>query len=352
MRPGASNVVLLGSSNCLLASGFVPSLLQGFEMHGIAIDEFRNLAIGATPCTLGLEQLAALPAGNAPDILVIEYAITDVHLARPERLELWKASFEGIIRHALDRNPSCRIFPVIFGQRSFEKTEIWAPYLPLMFDLERHYECVHIIDIDGFMKRRFSGVHFKNLYADEHHYSPGAAHGVGLHIAGVIANRLRRPPMALKPDKLYNNCFDRVVVLDLSEVCPAQRVFENSVFCLKTGVIRQGESVEVHFPGRLISATFVASQDSGSMQMSTNTDSFFAHTNNLHVENGKFSFLLCGLFCHWVDFSIPAKPCFMEIKATAEKDAQAVWRPFLNMRPTTVPRPSVYLRTALIELPL
>jgi hypothetical protein len=103
--------LILGGSNSLKRGGYTDTLRR--TLRDVT---FVNLAVGATPCVMGLERCAEV-ADDHFDVVIIEYLINDFGLGGPEGLPLWRAGYEGLMREVLRLWPEARIVAVQLGRR-------------------------------------------------------------------------------------------------------------------------------------------------------------------------------------------------------------------------------------------
>ncbi len=78
------------------------------------------MAVGGTTSAYGLFRLKSGDALEQSDLLIIEYALNDAFIYGDERRQFrhWARIYEGILRHALTRNPRLKICTLVFGARN------------------------------------------------------------------------------------------------------------------------------------------------------------------------------------------------------------------------------------------
>lgn len=198
------------------------------------------------------------------DAFIIEFAINDYGLCRPETWPFYCSAVEGLVREILRRNNHAKIFSILLGRRSPETAAISRQVLEFSQSLSDHYG-VHTVPVDSRLKETLAEADFKAAFSDDLHYKRPIAIGiVGKFVGDTIAAVLQSaPPPRFDAPALSGDTFEGSVAtsaLDLLER-PAI-VFENSRYVERAVEIFAGETVKVSVPGRLLLARFVSCANS------------------------------------------------------------------------------------------
>lgn len=304
------SVTILGGSNTVMEPGYLSTALGMAERRGVRLDVAANLAVGGTTSACGLYRLKAEEAAAASDLLVIEYALNDAFIHGDERrpVRQWARLYEGVIRHALARNPRLRIVSLIFGARN-------GSFLSAVpgIDSGIHYLSAwygtHVVDVSGELVRRYGRdvVTHPQFYSDQGHYARPIATGM---VADIVAEGLARAAEAgprsapLPPPVDAGNFADAGILTgaDLARLAgrPTTR-YENRRFGFDAFDLGEDALCFRLEGGKLVALLYVADAATGGLAiLRGDSDEVEAAMMKSGVANGKFRFLAGMLPCDFL----------------------------------------------------
>ncbi|WEK49219.1 MAG: SGNH/GDSL hydrolase family protein [Candidatus Kaistia colombiensis] len=325
----ALRTIVIGGSNTVMQPGYWPTLLARMAQRGMPLEVVADLSVGGTTSGFGLFQLKANDHHLAEaDVLIIEYALNDAFVYGDERRPFrhWARFYEGVIRHALARNPKLHIVSLVFGQRggayisSVPSIDAGMHYISDWYDTA-------IVDVSRHLMRRFGRdvVTDPSFYADQGHYARPIATTL---VADIIAEDLERilaAPFRPRgvPPPIDPHHFADAKIIDaktLIETCglPA-RVYSNRRFAATTadlGAFR----LKLDFDrGRPLAMAYVCAPDISALEIAMAGETVEAAMLKGGVRDGAFKFLLSMLSC---DFLYPG-PALLQEPATFSCSIQA-----------------------------
>ncbi len=305
----ALRTIVIGGSNTVMQPGYWPSLLTSMARRGHALDVVADLSVGGTTSGFGLFQLKSHPGLAEADLLIIEYALNDAFVYGDERRPFrhWARFYEGIIRHALELNPSLRIVSLVFGARGGTYVSSVPSIDAGMHYISDWYE-TSVINVSRSLMRRFGRevVTDPAFYSDQGHYARPIATSI---VSDIVADELERVlslpvrPRAL-PVAVDPHHFAGASIIDaktLIETCglPA-REYKNRRFAATTADLG-GHRLKLQFEkGRPLAFSYVCSPEIGALQVTMGGETVEAAMLKGGVRDGNFKFLLSMLSCEFL----------------------------------------------------
>jgi hypothetical protein len=338
------NVLALGGSNTRMIAGYTKWLREELQAMESAPLVFDNLALGANTCLLGIVSLLEHHAAREYDLIVIEYSVNDYAMVASNDLDLWRASFEGLIRMVSLRWPRARTCCLMLGRSNVDET-LWERQMAETRHIAAHYPAVLLADAQA--KLRQSGVPELEIYADPMHFAPAAQQAAGRMVAELVRNAAPLNPSPL-PARLHPHALDNVGAMDLSAFAldGQAREFSNSVVQVRATTMRLGDRLRVDVPGVPVCVVFVSTPGCGSFLMSSGDDHALVHTLHDGVRDGKFPFLPLSAYGRWWKYS--PGPRSVSFEALPFTDRPADW-PTFHVVPSSEAQPVVHLSKLLFR---
>lgn len=257
--------------------------------------KLTNASVGGNTSVFGLLSLKLGDEVEANDVIVVEFAINDYSLCRPETWPFYCSSVEGMVRDILHRNRFAQVFLILLGRRAQEAAETSQKMFEFSLELSKNYG-VHTVGVDSHLKKTLSAEEFRNAYSDDLHYKRHIATDVvGPYVANCIAS-VWHAPLAPRWDSpaVSADTFEPAVAISARDLLDRPVVtFENSRFAEHTLEIKAGETVKVAVPGRILLARFVSC--SNSCQVKITESHGKKHTFDSarpEMDGDRFSFLI------------------------------------------------------------
>jgi hypothetical protein len=305
----AFRTIVIGGSNTVMQPGYWPSLLTNMARRGLALDVAADLSVGGTTSGFGLFQLKAHGGLADADLLIIEYALNDAFVYGDERRPFrhWARFYEGIIRYALEQNPSLRIVSLVFGARGGSYVNAVPSIDAGMHYISDWYE-TSIINVSRSLMRRFGRevVTDPGFYSDQGHYARPIATTL---VADIVADELEqaliapvRPralPLAVDPQHFAGaRVIDAKTLIERYGL-PA-REYKNRRFAATTADLG-GHRLKLEFEkGRPLAFSYVCAPEVGALQVAMPTETIEAAMLKGGVRDGTFKFLLSMLSCEFL----------------------------------------------------
>jgi len=304
---------VIGGSNTVMQPGYLPQLLEMSARRGVHLDIVADLSVGGTTSAYGLYGLKTSKAIEQSDLLIMEYALNDAFIYGDERRQFrhWARLHEGILRHALARNPTLRICTLILGARNGS----WVNSVPSI-DAGIHYlaDCygTACIDVPRELLRRFGHEVVTNpaFYADQGHYSRPIATGM---LADVAAEKLsalatgpwREAGAAHLPPPVDPEHFADAEVVTAETLFTLARdagvvSFNNRRFSLNAIDLARHELTLKLDGGKLLGVFHVSSGDTAPLALHRNDTGYACSLLKGGVRDGKFKFLAAMLPCEFL----------------------------------------------------
>ncbi|TDQ83360.1 hypothetical protein A8950_1646 [Dongia mobilis] len=325
MMRSALRTTIIGGSNTVMQPGYLGQLVTMSAQRGVPLEIVADLAIGGTTSAFGLYQLKTSAALEQSDLLLIEYVINDAFIYGDERRQFrhWARLYEGIIRHALARNPKLRICTLIFGARNGS----WLSSVPAI-DAGIHYisdyygtDC---IDLSRALMRRFGRevVSDAGFYADQGHYARPVVTGLVADLAAeaiqrLAAGRWQEMPTAGLPPAIDPDHFAAAEVIDAATLFAAARdagmaAYHNRRFSLDAVDLAEHE-VSLTLEGGLLLGIFhVSEPQTAPLALYRNEMGYACSLLKGGVRDGKFKFLAAMLPCEFLYGADLLKPLGVE----------------------------------------
>lgn len=292
-------LLLVGGSNTVMKSGYVD---QTLEILGDQISSVTNIAVGGSPCVLGLDQMRGVPDIESCDAVIIEYMINDCILVkRPgDGKTTWLHAYEGLIRYLRRRNPGLRIISVLFGRRHKTFFEVQDYMRAEIVRLSAHYAC-HVIDIDGHFRSQYKGnmAGYEALYVDAAHYRrPDVTQIIADIVAPALKAVLDAPaPSGDLPTALTQPPFDEADYVELSTKASEHhpvKAFTNRRYTKETLFLKAGEEISLDDLGQMVVISYVSGPDSCALLIRETDRDIVIDTLHSEVAEGKYAFLIKG----------------------------------------------------------
>jgi hypothetical protein len=328
-RPNPVNVLFLGGSNTLLSRGYVDSVRQiAAQVYGQEL-RIENRAVGGNSSIHGIEILAGVPALTDFDVIFIEYAVNDIF--SNHTMQAWDAGYEGLLRAILQAHPSARIVNLLLSPRKPRSEERKEAIFSRTWELSRHYG-VECVDVDAYLRveLQLSSEEFAALYSDNAHYKrPIVSALIGNFICNHVFGRAAVPALFPVPAVHEVNFQDAAVVdfTAIDQYGTVRRDFRNSKFSCVSREVQPGFEYEVELPGSVISLSFIAAPESGTLMVAEeNEPPFLMETLHTEVKSERFAFLIRCFLLGWKDWSKPkhTRPRRVRFSLAASSQAQSV----------------------------
>lgn len=291
------NILFLGGSNTVMRNGYVDALVASLEDRLGPVSRVTNLAAGGNSTVHGLMLAMQQPDLADYDIVVIEYGVNDVKLAKSDGIDAWKGATEGLVRRLLAARPDVHVVFALFGRRDMHKRYMFRPAESTV-EIAAHYaptQRVTLVDIDHLFRDVLfrDEAEFADLYVDRSHYRrPAIARLVGALIGSGILGAPARAAAPL-PEPLYPWHFAGAKLVDLVGAPETARVFVNSRYTVSTRPIGLGETVTIELPGAIAGIEFVAIPTAATLVLQEEGEAPVAlHTRHSRTGEANYPFLL------------------------------------------------------------
>lgn len=291
------NILFLGGSNTVMRNGYVDALVASLEDRLGPVSRITNLAAGGNSIVHGLMLAMQQPDLADYDIVVIEYGVNDVKLAKSDGIDAWKGATEGLVRRLLAARPDVHVVFALFGRQDMQKRYMFRPAESTV-ELAAHYaptQRVTLVDIDHLFRDVLfrDQAEFADLYVDRSHYRrPAIARLVGALIASGILGAPTRAAAPL-PEPLYPWHFAGAKLVDLVGDPETARVFANSRYTVPARPIGLGETVTIELPGAIVGIEFVAIPTAATLLLQEEGEAPVAlHTRHARTGEANYPFLL------------------------------------------------------------
>lgn len=327
---------IIGGSNTVMQPGYLAQLATMTAQRGVPLDIVADLAIGGTTSAYGLYALKMSEAVEKSDLLLIEYVINDAFIYGDERRQFrhWARLYEGIIRHALARNPRLKVCTLIFGARNGS----WINSVPSI-DAGIHYLSdyygIQCVDLPRLLMRRFSRdvVIDPAFHADQGHYSRPVVTGMVADLAAeAIAdfaattwrNDVALPlPPAIDPDH-----FAEAEVIDARALFRAASdlgliAYQNRRFALDAVDLLHHDLSLTLESGKLLGVFHVSEPGTQPLALYRESAGYACSLLKGSVRDGKFPFLAAMLPCEFLYGAELLQPSGTEKLRLTRVDAKA-----------------------------
>ncbi len=341
--------IVIGGSNTVMEPGYLSQLLGATAARGIELDIVENLAVGGTTSAYGLFRLKASAALERADLLLIEYALNDAFIYGDERRQFrhWARIYEGILRHALARNPRLRIVTLIFGARNGS----WLNSVPSIDAGIRYLSDWYgagIIDVSRELIRRFGRqvVTDPAFYIDQGHYSRPVATAMVADIAAdAMGEALARARLGALPPAVDPEHFADATIISAADIFDAAdgaklSEFHNRRFAFSAVDLAQHRLRLDLEGGKLIGIFHMSTPSVGSLALTRNGVLHHCSLLKGGVRDGKFKFLAAMLPCEFLygaDLLAPAEKESYELGLAGDDPAAKVHVAKDNVTPAKAP---------------
>lgn len=304
---------IIGGSNTVMEPGYLGQMLAMMGQQGAPLDIVANLAVGGTTSAYGLYCLKKCNTIESSDLLLIEYALNDAFIYGDERRQFrhWARMYEGIIRHALSRNPGIRICTIILGSRNGSWTNSIPSIDAGIHYLSNYYE-LDLIDIPRLLLRRYGPTVVADpaLYVDQGHYSRPVVTGMVADLAaealaGIVSAHGQRDRTMVVPPAVDPEHFGDAEVIDAHEIFAAAGdagllAYHNRRFSLDAVDLAQHELTLALAGGKLLGVFHVSELTTATMSLYRNDSGYSCSLLKAGVRDGKFKFLSAMLPCEFL----------------------------------------------------
>lgn len=295
---GASDlrVLILGGSNSVMDPGYMPAFEE--QLQTVRKVSVSNLAVGANSCLTGLEK-AKTTDPSAFDVVVIEYFINDFPLYYQQGEAFWLATYEGLLRYLLSKNPTLQVVSLLLGRRDEKFYAVQDGMRAHLNTMAERYG-INILDFDELAKSKHSDAMFTKLYSDGLHYArPSTTEWVGAELAKRVATLSQQTPQpriisTIPP--LSPHPFTAAQSVRFDAVAPPEferRDLSNSRYQTQVVHLPQDSQMTLQPNGPLLSISYASTPDTGQLVMTTGTrPPEILYTLHREVETGQFRMLL------------------------------------------------------------
>lgn len=327
---------IIGGSNTVMQPGYLAQLCAMTAQRGVPLDVVADLAVGGTTSAYGLYALKMSDTLEKSDLLLIEYVINDAFIYGDERRQFrhWARLYEGIIRHALTRNPRIKICTLIFGARNGS----WLNSVPSI-DAGIHYLSdyygIDQVDVPRLLLRRFGRdvVSDPHFHADQGHYSRPVVTGIVADLAaeaitGFAATRWQNNVAQPLPPAIDPEHFAEAEVIDSKGLFRAASdlglvAYQNRRFSLDAIDLAQHEVSLTLEGGKLLGVFHVSEPDILPLAIQRGDDGYACSLLKGGVRDGKFPFLAAMLPCEFLYGADLLQPSGTETLRLARGEAKA-----------------------------
>ncbi|UDM08501.1 SGNH/GDSL hydrolase family protein [Halomonas sp. NyZ770] len=280
------NILFVGGSNLVIKQGISTLIPECLRNSGISVDNVYNIAVGATPCLFGLENLTLFKKKQI-DLVFIEYGINDLPLFANDRV-LWEQAFTSLLTSLKSKYPSAHIVTILLGR---QKERFWNNQQRMhnkMKTLSDRSGAL-VVDIDTLLKEKAAVAGgFEKFYLDESHYS---SPGVTRYISEVVVSEYLLSQLVGFFDK-KTSASSKDKKLNVYGLPGAVECYENSRFHKQTTVLEKNESVALYVKGAPVAISFISANDSCSLLLESEFGNKIINTKRKKATLGKFSFIL------------------------------------------------------------
>lgn len=251
---------------------------------GLDVNNTFNIAVGATPCLFGFENLTLFRKKEI-DLVFIEYGINDLPLFVNDRL-LWEKAFDGLLSLVRRKYPQAQIVTIILGR---QKERFWKNQdrMHQKMTLISNSHGALVVNVDELLKRKINEVsEFEKYYLDDSHYS---SPNVTQYVADTIASEylLNRSLGFFENSRASSFSNDG---LKLFSIPGEVECFENSRFHKQTTILDKNKSIEIEVKGTPVAISFSSVSESCSLLIEMNGHKKIINTRRKKI--GKLSFVL------------------------------------------------------------
>lgn len=293
-------VTVIGGSNTVMEPGYLGQSLRAAALRGVEIGEVENLAIGGTTSACGLYRLKTAARLEESDVLLIEFALNDAFIYGDERRPTrhWARLYEGLLRHALLRNPRLKIVSLVFGARSGSFLQS-VPAIDAGIHYLSAWYGTTVVDVSRALLRRHGRevVEHPGFYADQGHYArPLATAMVAEIVADALVEAAKAPPRAAAlPEPVDPGEFGAAGVVEAADLAALAgatlRRFENRRFGFD-GFDAAAHDVSFRLTGgQLLGLLYVAEAATGTLEIERDGAVRQAALAKGGVTAGRFRFL-------------------------------------------------------------
>lgn len=312
--PTTLRTTIIGGSNTVMEPGYLGQMLAATERQGVRLDVIENMAVGGTTSAYGLFRLKTSDALERSDLLIIEYALNDAFIYGDERRQFrhWARIYEGILRHALARNPKIKICTLVFGARNGS----WLGSVPSI-DAGIHYLSdwygTTQIDVSRLLMRRYGRevVTDAAFYSDQGHYTRPIATAMVADLAAEAivtaaqsaawrAGTATSLPPAVDPDH-----FADAGVIDVPTIFRAAKdaplvEYHNRRFDLTAIDIARYKLTLKLDGGKLLGVFHVSTPGTAPLALTRGDSGYHCSLLKGGVRDGKFKFLAAMMPCEFL----------------------------------------------------
>ncbi|MGP5307793.1 SGNH/GDSL hydrolase family protein [Vreelandella alkaliphila] len=313
------NILFVGGSNLVIKQGISTLIPECLKRAGESVGNVYNIAVGATPCLFGLENLSLFKKKEI-DLVFVEYGINDMPLYANDRV-LWETAFDGLLSLTKKKFPKAHVITILLGR---QKERFWKNQQRMhqkMKTISESYGAL-VVNIDEMLKQKSNSVDdFSKFYLDDSHYS---SPNVTQYISDVVVGEyfLNKSLGYFASSKKIVN---KGVGLNVYGLPGQVECFENSRFHKQTTVLEKNETVELKVKGSPVAVSFISASDSCSLLVEMSGHKKIINTKRKRATLGKFSFILkqiplYNIFDKKVDLE-----SFQTIKLTAIDKDSLLW---------------------------
>lgn len=278
------NVLFIGGSNLVIRQGISTLIPKALLDAGEEVSNVYNIAVGATPCLFGYENLTLFRKKDI-DVIFIEYGINDLPLFVNDRL-LWEKAFDGLISLAKKKYPSAQIVTIVLGR---QKERFWKNQQRMhqkMTAISGSHGAL-VVNVDEILKRKINTVdEFEKFYLDDSHYS---SPNVTQYISDIVVGEYLLSRSLGFFDSI-KKIFAAKKELKLQSLSGLVECFENSRFHKQTTILDKNETLEIKVKGIPVAISFSSTSESCSLLIEVNGYKKIINTRRKKV--GRLSFVL------------------------------------------------------------
>jgi hypothetical protein len=350
MQKKTIHIAVFGGSNSAKVPGYLDTVAEILERDFDL--KFVNAAVGGNTSLFGLLSAKFGDAIETSDVVLIEYAINDYSLCRPETWPFYCGTVEGLVREILNRNNHAHIFLIQLGRRAQDFAAYSENMLEFSLTLSAHYG-VHTVAVDSHLRQTLDADAFKKAYSDDLHYRLTTSTGiVGPYVAQAITAVLQSPTTPrFDAPPVSADTFEGSVALRAADLIPLPTItFDNSRYSERAIEIRAGESLKVSVPGRLLLAGFVACANSCRVTVTENSGKTMTFESARPEKEGDdFPFLIRSVPFSRRDWATIEKGKWNELTISAlPRDGSVTVKSDVPLKPARSAGPAFYLSSFLV----
>jgi len=293
-------ITVIGGSNSLLKTGYVPIVVNLLEQAQGEAVELNNLAIGNTFSHFGFWQILTKNNHHDSDVIIIEYALNDQELSSSRLFNQWANIYEGIISKLRKDNPKAQIIAPLFMTRKAIQNPKITTFLSGAALINLRYS-IDSIDVTQLLYSLGGAQYWdapKDWYRDGPHYNKNIQAIIGKEVVDRIIKGAGRsfykeyfpvssdffinPKSAAKEGNIQRifHCAEKLIT------------YKNSIVEEKAAVFTKNTPLKFSVKGKLLALIIISTKDDGVIKINFNNETAFASLRRKIFDNDNSKFLL------------------------------------------------------------